>query len=74
MTESERAIEEYLARGGKVVRVLPGSYPLEADAPSLMEQDGGSMDVVRPNEGPATSAGFSRIPPIGHLLQTNGGG
>lgn len=62
MTESQRAIEEYLARGGKVVRVLPGSYPLEADVPSLMEQ------------GPATSAGFSRIPPIGHLLQTNGGG
>ena len=57
MTESERAINEYLARGGKVVRVLPGSYPLEADAHAL--------NVATP----ATSAGFSRISPIERVLQ-----
>jgi hypothetical protein len=57
MTESERAINEYLARGGKVVRVLPGSYPLEADAPA---PDGAT---------PATPAGFSGISQIERVLQ-----
>jgi hypothetical protein len=35
MTESQKAIKEYLARGGKIIRVHPRSYnPLEGGVPS----------------------------------------
>jgi hypothetical protein len=35
MTESQKAINEYMARGGKIIRVYPRSYnPLDAGVPS----------------------------------------
>jgi hypothetical protein len=74
MTESKRAISEYLARGGKVVRVLPGSYRLDDDARSAMEQGECTIDIAGPNNSPATSAGFSPMPSIGPLLQNSARG